>query len=179
MLSRQFSKLTVIEMLNVSSISNHIKKEIGFPLCEKDRQITHNEELMCIGTKCSIVPLKECGNLKYAGFFHAHPQQAFASFSDIIYGYKAGIMCIGENDKQNTSTILCHERKDIEHNLEHNPIIHSEIWQKERETSKDIDEQVLKRIFDKKVILNKYFNTIVFQRKNDSKIMVSDYEYKT
>jgi hypothetical protein len=173
MLSRKFSKPTVIEMLNVSAISENIRKELGFPLCEKDNQITHNEELMCIGSKCSIVPSKECGNFKHAGFFHAHTHGAFPSFSDIAYTYKNGISCIGQNDEQNVSTIFCHERK----NIEYDPKVYHEILQKGQETKKDIEEQVPKRIIDKKIILNKYFNTVVFQKKNDSSVIVSDYEY--
>lgn len=161
-------------MLNVSAISKNIGKEIGFPLCEKDEQITHNEELVCIGSKCNIAPSEECGNLKRAGFFHAHTHGAFPSFSDIMYAYKTGILCIGEKNKQNVSTIFCHERK----NLGYDPKVYDEIRQKERETKKDIEEQIPKRITDKKVIMNKYFNTIIFQKKNDSNIIVSDYEYR-
>ena len=160
-------------MLNVSTISGNIKKELGFVLCEKDKQITHNEELVCIGSKCGIAPSKECGNLKYAGFFHAHTHGAFPSFSDIMYAYKTGILCIGEKNEKNSNTIFCHERK----NIEYDPKIYNDIWKKGHETKKDIEEQIPKRVADKKEILNKYFNTIIFQ-KHDSSIMVSDYEYK-
>jgi proteasome lid subunit RPN8/RPN11 len=174
MLSRKFSKPTVVEMLNISSISEDIQKEVGFPLCEKDQEITHNKELMCIGTKCSLVVSKECGNLKYVGFFHSHLKGAFPSFRDIRFAYQEGLICIGENDEQNTGTIFCHERK----NIKYDPKIYDEIKKKERETSKDVREHEPKRILDKKIILNKHFNTIVFQKKPNSNIMVSDYEYK-
>lgn len=174
MLSRTFSKPTVVEMLNISAISERLNKEIGFPLCEKDKQLTHSKELTCIGTKCSLIVSKECGDLKYAGFFHSHINGAFPSFRDIRFAYQEGLICIGEHDDKNTGTIFCHERKS----LEYDPKIYDEIKKKEKETRKDIDEQAPKRILDKKVILNKYFNTIVFQKKPNSNIMVSDYEYK-
>lgn len=174
MLSLKFSKHTIMEMLNILATSEKIKKEVGFSLCKKDAQIVHNEELTCVGTKCGIVPSKECGNLEHVGFFHTHTHEAFPSFSDIAYAYKTGILCIGQNDEQNTGTIFCHERKS----KEYDPKIHNEIVQKGRETKKDIDEHVTKRITDKKVILNKYFNTVIFQKRNYSNIVTSDYEYK-
>ena len=161
-------------MLNVSAISENIRKELGFPLCEKDNQIIHNEELICIGTKCSIVPSKDCGSLKHAGFFHSHTRGAFPSFSDLMLAYKTGLLCIGQNDGQNANTIFCHERKSIEYD----PKVYNDILQKGQETKKDIDEQIPKRIIDKKIILHNYFNTIVFRKKNDTNIIVSDYEYR-